>query len=358
MSYLIAAAGTGGHVFPGLAVGEALVDLGVEQEQVHYIGGNRLEAEVFPQAGFPFLSLPLAGLRRQFTWTNLKLPAVMARAARRIMTEIDARGIRAVLGMGGYVTGPVAWAAKRSRTSLFLSEQNADAGLANRLASRWADRVFGSFPRTRGLPTAQWVGNPIRRQLRSFSRNDLRLLGRARYGLDPEIPVVGVIGGSLGAEALNRAATRLADVKPRYQILNLTGRSQHSSQRAQAEASSVKWVVKDFEPEIEYFFAAIDLAVARAGGAVAELTATATPAILIPGRFGSSGHQVANAAVLAEAGAALVLEETELDLLPGLVDRILDPQTHRTMEAAAAGLARPNAAIDIATSLIGAHDRS
>ena len=355
MSFLIAAAGTGGHVFPGLSVGEALIELGVEKAEVLFVGGARLEAEVYPAAGFPFLALELAGLKRQLTFSNLKLPLIVGRAAQAVKAEIKARSIGAVLGMGGYVTVPVAWGSRRAGVPLLLSEQNASAGLANRVASRFARRTFGSFPVTEGLPRAEWVGNPVRPRLSSFDRTKLRPTARLRYTLDPDRPVVGVIGGSLGAGALNRAAAQLAATAPTYQILNLTGTAQASAQASLAKESSATWVVKAFESEIEMFFAAVDAVVARAGGAVAELTATATPAVLIPGGFGSSGHQAANAAALAASGAALVVEETELDQLPKAVTTMMEPERHAAMQEATKKLARPHAALDIARALIEAH---
>ena len=126
MTFLIAAAGTGGHVFPGLAVGEALVDRGVVRSDVLYVGGNRLEATVCPAEGFPFLEVDIRGLRRSLTPSNLGLPVVVRRASKAISGAIDDRQIRAVLGLGGYVTIPTGMAARRSRVPLFLAEQNAN----------------------------------------------------------------------------------------------------------------------------------------------------------------------------------------------------------------------------------------
>ena len=355
MSYLIAAAGTGGHVFPGLAVGEALIELGVDQSDVFFVGGKRLEAEVYPAQGFPFLALELAGLKRQLTLVNFKLPLIVARATRVVAKEIAARSIRAALGLGGYVTVPVALGSRRAGIPLLLSEQNASAGLANRLASRIARRSFGSFPVTKGLRRAEWVGNPVRRRLRSFDRLALRSEARRRYGLDPDRPVLGIIGGSLGAGVLNLAAAQLAATAPSYQILNLAGAAQAPAQEKLASVSSATWVVRAFESEMEMFFAAVDGVVARAGGAVSELTATGTPAVLIPGRFGSSGHQEANASAMAATGAALVVAETELDQLPLMVATMMDPGRHSAMQTATKRLARPDAALDIARALIEAH---
>ena len=356
MSYLIAAAGTGGHVFPGLAVGEALVELGIDRDQVLFVGGDRLEKEVYPEAGFPFLASELAGLRRELSLENLRLPQKIWRASARIGRAMAERGVTIALGMGGYVTVPLAMAARRRSVPLFIAEQNAAAGLANRFASRWAKRIFGSFPVTEGLAGAEWIGNPIRTPLRLFDRARLRNEARRHFQLDDEGVVVGVIGGSLGAGVLNRVAAALAASSPEYSILNLCGTSNLAEQQQRAAASPAKWIVRGFEPRIELFYAAVDAVVGRAGGAVAELTATATPAVLIPGGFGSGGHQEANASFLAATGAAVLLSEERIEESPKVVAELLLPSSLARMAEAAKTLARPNAAPDIAAAMHAAHE--
>lgn len=356
MSYLIAAAGTGGHIFPGLAVGEALVELGVDQDQVLFVGGDRLEKDVYPAAGFPFLQTEIAGLKRELTLANLRLPRTVLRATAKIGAAMAELGVGVVLGMGGYVTVPLAMATRRRRVPLYVAEQNASAGLANRFASRWAGRVFGSFPHTEGLPNAEWVGNPIRRPLRLFERDRWRNEARDYYQLPPDGQVLGILGGSLGAGVLNQVASLLAASSPSYSLLHLCGMANEAEQRARAEASHATWVVRGFETRMELFYAAIDGVVSRAGGAVAELSATATPAVLIPGGFGSGGHQEANATFLAATGAALLLSEDSIEESPKVVEEMFSPPQHLRMTEATKTLARPNAALEVATAMRSRHD--
>lgn len=359
MSYAIAAAGTGGHVYPGLAVGEALVDLGTDRDDVLFIGGKRLAATVYPGAGFPFLSLELRGLSRRVTMANLGIPRVVFRAERSIQGALTERGVRVVLGLGGYVTVPAGLAARRLGLPLALAEQNAEAGLANRFTGRFADRIFGAFPSTKGLPRARWVGNPIRKALADFDRDRLRPAARQRWGLDPALPVVGVFGGSLGAGAINEAVVRMLRSweAPEIQVLHLAGRGYEEVSEA-ARVSPLRWVVLDFCDVMEEFYAACDVVVARAGGSVAELTATGTPSVLVPGGFGSGGHQAANAAVLEGAGAATVVPEEGLDALgPTVAELVSDPGRRASMTTAARGLARPHAATDIALELVEMGER-
>ena len=357
MTYAIAAAGTGGHVFPGLAVGEALVVSGVPQAEILFVGGSRLESQIFPEAGFPFFAVEIAGLQRRLTAANLRLPAVVLAAARRLTGELRSREVAVMLGMGGYVSVPAGLAARRSRAVLMLHEQNAEAGVANRVMSRWARRTFGSFPKTARLPLAQWVGNPVRRAIASFNRPGLKGLAQERYGLDPERSVVGIFGGSLGAGILNRAAESLAAVSDQghFSLLHLTG-SDHLDAVAQSAARFPSWRTVGFEDRMEVFYAACDLVVARAGGAVAELTATATPIILVPGRFGSADHQAANASALVAAGAAVVVDESDLGRLPAIVTGLLADQGRlQAMAAATSKLARPEAADVVAAAMREAH---
>jgi UDP-N-acetylglucosamine--N-acetylmuramyl-(pentapeptide) pyrophosphoryl-undecaprenol N-acetylglucosamine transferase len=355
MSFVIAAAGTGGHVFPGLAVAEALVAAGVTQSDILCIGGDRVESRIFPQHGFEFLQLELRGLKRSLSPGNLSLPMVVLRARNRIATEMTGRGVAAVLAMGGYVTVPVALAATKTRTPLLVAEQNAGAGLANRIAARWADRVFVSFPDTAGLPGAEWVGNPVRSSISNFDRVALRDDALAYYGLDPARFVLGVFGGSLGAQVLNEATAQMVAAwsGPAIQVIHLLGRSHEEAYADVDPPSGTKWIRSGFEERMDLFYAASDLVVARAGGAVAEISATATPSILVPGEFGSSGHQIENAAFLERAGAAVVLKQDEIADLPAIVKNIMaDPDRLVAMSDGARRIARPDAAKSIAEAMI------
>ncbi|GBD84680.1 UDP-N-acetylglucosamine--N-acetylmuramyl-(pentapeptide) pyrophosphoryl-undecaprenol N-acetylglucosamine transferase [bacterium BMS3Abin02] len=355
MSYAIAAAGTGGHVYPGLAIAEELERHGVAKEEILFIGGDRLEAQVYPGAGFPFLALRLQGLSRSLSVDNLKLPFVVRQAARRARNELQTRGVKVVLGMGSYVTVPVGWAAHRMGIPLYLHEQNGAAGLANRIMSRWARTTFVSFDGTRGVRRPETVGTPIRRNFLA-SRADLRHMALARYGLDPGTVVVGVFGGSLGAGVLNAAIGDLARRwnGPAISLLHLVGT--RNVDGIDTVGAVVPWVVVGYEDAMEYFYAACDLVVSRAGGvAVAEIAATHTPAILVPGGFGG-GHQASNAAAMERAGAAVHLPEEDIVSLEPVVRTLVENiARRREMAEAAVSIARVDAAERIAATLVSAH---
>jgi UDP-N-acetylglucosamine--N-acetylmuramyl-(pentapeptide) pyrophosphoryl-undecaprenol N-acetylglucosamine transferase len=357
MSFMIAAAGTGGHVFPGLAVGEALIENGVANDQILFVGGDRLEATVYPSQGFRFVGMELAGLQRAFTLRNLRIPAVVTRARNGIGREIELSDVAVVLGMGGYVTIPAGLAARRHRVPFFNAEQNAEAGLANKISSRWARKTFVSFPETGGLRHGMWVGNPVRRPFWNFDRAELRTTALERFDLDSEVTVVGVFGGSLGSQAINDAVAdmvRAWEAAP-IQVLHLTGEDHLSAMRTRRAGAQATWIRLGFETRMDLFYAASDVVIARAGGAVAELTATATPAILVPGSFGSGGHQEGNARALERAGAARIVPETHLDRLGQSVAEIVSDEGLRTrMSRGATEISKPEAALTIAQQMIEA----
>jgi len=356
-TFLIAAAGTGGHVYPGLSVGEALVHLGIDQEEILFVGGDRLESKVYPEAGYRFIGLELAGLKRSMTLDNARIPSVVLRARRNLIGIMGDEGVAVSLGMGGYVTIPVAMAARSRRIPFFNAEQNAEAGLANKLTARWARASFVAFPRTGGLPNGRWVGNPVRRAFWDFDRARLRPEALEHYELSPETPVVGVFGGSLGSGPINQAVAEMVASwsAPPVQMVHLTGESHVEDLAAHDASSGVTWRRLGFEQRMELFFAVSDLVIARAGGAVAELTATATPSILVPGQFGSGGHQSGNAGFLTEAGAAVIVEQDDLSLLSGVVVELLADETRLVaMAGAARAIAKPDAARTIAETMIEA----
>jgi len=217
-----------------------------------------------------------------------------------------------------------------------------------------AGRVFGSFPHTARLSKAEWVGNPVRAPLAAFDRDRLRPDALRRYGLEGSRGVVGIVGGSLGAGLLNEAAEDVATIAGEhgFALLHLTGAAHFEGVTKRSQGVS-NWRALGFEREMEFFYAACDLVVARAGGAVAELTATKTPSILVPGGFGSGRHQAANAEAMSRAGAAVMVQEAEVGRLPRLIGSLLSHRDRlEDLAGAAKTLARPDAASVIASALI------
>ena len=357
MTFAFAAAGTGGHVYPALAVARALTDGGVESDDVIFFGGERLEAAAVPGAGFELVPIEIRGLSRSMSMRNLTLPAVVARATNVVRDTLSRRGTGVVTSFGGYVGVPAGVGARRAHVPLVVHEQNAVAGLANKIVSRWAERVFVAFDQA-NLPRAEVVGNPLRREFEGFDRGALRAAARERYRLSGRLPVLGVLGGSLGARSLNEAAysfaTRFAGSA---EIVHLTGPAHFDTVTA-AFGAVPGWHGVPFEESMEHFYASVDVVLSRSGAlTISELAATGTPAVVVPYAAGTAGHQAANAADLAAAGGCLIVDETDLVGVPKILAGILDnPERMRRMSVAAASVAHSDAADVIAGALLELSD--
>ncbi len=353
MGFAIAAAGTGGHVYPGIAVAEQLLEAGVDRRHILFLGGDRMEAEVIPGEDYEFVRLELQGLVRSLSPRNLRLPRVVWRAAKVAERELAARSVRSVLCMGGYVTVPVAVAARRLGIHLVLHEQNVEAGLANRLVGRWADTCFVSFPETRGL-AGTVVGYPLRAELARLDKTAARSAALRRYGFEEGRAIVGVVGGSQGSVAINQAVSRMAAAWTGQPIdmIHLAGPGRRREVEVGEDSPLVNRVVRGFENRMDLFYSACDAVIGRAGGGLMEAAVTGTPGILIPGSFGGS-HQRANATAMAEVGGAILLSEAEVDSLGRRLRSMLENETRlERMGRAAMGIARPDAAATVAKAML------
>ncbi|MCY3538428.1 MAG: UDP-N-acetylglucosamine--N-acetylmuramyl-(pentapeptide) pyrophosphoryl-undecaprenol N-acetylglucosamine transferase [bacterium] len=357
MSFAIAAAGTGGHIIPGLAVAEQLVAKGVGKDRILFIGGNRMEADLIPGEGYPLLQIELQGLVRSLSARNLRIPGVVWRAAGAAGRALLDRQVKAVLCMGSYVTVPVALAARRLGISLYLHEQNVEAGLANRFAKRWADRSLLSFPRTKGM-AGEVVGYPLRSMLTNLDKSRVRTEGLERYRLSEQPTTVGVMGGSLGAKVINEAVTALAASwsGPPLQMVHLAGDRKRDSVTTEEDSPAVTRRVLGFEHRMDLFYGVSDLVITRAGAGLMEAAVTGTPSILIPGSFAGK-HQLSNARAVVGAEAALLVEESDLGSLGRILETLLADSPRRTrMGQAAIKAVQPGAASTIADMLMDGAD--
>ncbi|RPI23914.1 MAG: UDP-N-acetylglucosamine--N-acetylmuramyl-(pentapeptide) pyrophosphoryl-undecaprenol N-acetylglucosamine transferase, partial [Actinobacteria bacterium] len=331
--YAFAAAGTGGHVYPALAVADALVERGADPEDVVFFGGDRMEAAAVPEAGYPFVRLEIHGLRRSASPRNVALPILVRRSAAVVQRELLARGTMAMAVFGGYITGPAVLGANRARVPVLIHEQNAVPGLANRLARRSARRVMVAFePATSVLRGSSVVGNPLRRQIAALDTAAVRGEALLRYEVAGERPVLGVAGGSQGAGALNNAvAALLADRSLDIDVIHLTGR-QHLAAISAAAAGDERWHPFGFEERMDLFYAACDLVLARSGAmTVSELAVTGTPSVLVPLPAGR-GYQGRNASDLERAGGTVVLPQDRIgDAMAAVIELLGDPPGRERM---------------------------
>ena len=332
----LAAAGTGGHIFPALALAGELETRGVKRDDLVFFGGDRMEATVIPDAGYPFVGVEIHGIRRSLSADNLTLPLKVRRARDVIASEITERGLDVMVVFGGYVSGPAALAASRTGIPLVVHEANAVPGVANRLIARRADTIYVAFaPSLDRLPTAAVIGSPLRRAFVDFDRDALRGPARRRFGLDPDATVLAVFGGSQGASFLNDVATTLAVSPGRtYQILHLTGESHHADVERTA-AGVDGWSTVPFESSMVDVYAAADIVLTRGGAmTISEIEATRTPAIVVPLPAGR-GYQARNASDLVQSGGGIVVEQTDAETVAASVASVMDDASRIEIMAAA-----------------------
>jgi UDP-N-acetylglucosamine--N-acetylmuramyl-(pentapeptide) pyrophosphoryl-undecaprenol N-acetylglucosamine transferase len=336
---------------PALAVADALRDSGAE---VHFVGGERAEAELVPAAGYPFHTLRVAGLDRRNPLKAARAAGLAAAAvvrARRLLRHI---GADAVIGGGGYVAGPVGLAAVALRIPLVLTEADSHLGVSNRLLARFARRVFLAFPlEGREGGPYEVVGRPVPAGTGSADR----AAARRRFGLSEDAPCLLVFGGSIGARSLNEAALEAFGPEAPCEVLHASGRRDYPALRAQLEelGSPAHYRLFEYVTPFADALAAADLAVARSGGSVFELAAAGIPAILVPYPHAAADHQAGNAQYMAGAGAAVVVPDAEVgaDRLRSEVVELLEaPERLRTMAEAARAVARPDAAERIARATL------
>ncbi len=304
---VIMAGGTGGHIFPGLAVGEGLR---ADGWTVYWMGSPvGMEARLVPPHGFELLAVDFGGLRGKALAVKLALPGRLLRACWQALRALRRVRPAVVLGMGGYITVPGGLASRLVGSRLVLHEQNAVAGMSNRLLARIAARVLCAFPDA--LPRAVWVGNPVREAIRALPEPDARY--RARSG-----PLrVLVVGGSLGALALNERvpqALALLDPAQRPQVLHQSGRGHLEALRARYAALGVDADCREFIDDMAAAYADADLVICRAGAStVSEVACAGVAALFVPFPYAVDDHQTANARFLADADAALLVQQHSLD---------------------------------------------
>lgn len=342
---LIMAGGTGGHIFPGLAVARALAALDVP---VIWLGAaGAMETRLVPSAGIELHTLAIGGIRGKSLLTRLLAPLRLLRAVFSAWRLLGRLRPRAVIGFGGYAAGPGGLAAWLRRLPLLVHEQNSVAGYTNRVLARRARRVLSGFPDV--LPRAEWVGTPVRDEIAALPEPAERWLSRSG-------PVrLLVLGGSLGAKALNEALpAAMAALPPekRPRVLHQCGRG-HEQATADAYAKlGVEADVQAFLDDMAQVYAQADLVLCRAGAlTIAELAAAGVGAILVPFPHAVDDHQTGNARFLVERKAAQLMPQTELSaprLAEVLADLIEDRSRLLAMAEAARRCARADAAAVVA----------
>ena len=364
---VIAGGGTGGHLFPGIAIAEEVLSRNKENDVLFIGTGNALEQSVLGEKGLKFTAIAVQGLKNRGIINQVKalvlLPASLVAAAR----ILKGFGPDLVLGVGGYSAGPVVAAAWLRGIKTALQEQNILPGITNRWLSRITDRLYLSFPETRGMETAEKAlvtGNPVRHEFFDTAESGQPVRETKEKAVKPF--TVLIAGGSQGAHAINlamQAAVGQLSHSEGFHFIHQTGADDENMMKAAYAKSRSRSTVKAFFGDMARQYQAADLIVCRAGATtVAEITALGKPVIFIPFPYAADDHQRLNAESLVQEGASEMILEKDLDgeMLAQRIEHYADaPQELARMGSRAALLGRPDAAraiVDDIYELLG--DRS
>lgn len=340
---MVMAGGTGGHIYPGLAVADALHAQGWN---IVWLGApNSMEAELVPRHGYPVAWVKFSGVRGKGLMRLLTLPFTLLRALGQSAVALLRHRPDVVLGMGGYITMPGGLMAAFLRRPLVVHEQNSIAGLSNKILAKLSTKVLSGFPDV--LKGTEWCGNPVRTDIAALPAP------QARYAQRSGKLNVLVVGGSLGAQALNEALPKAlsaldADVRPH--VVHQTGKKHFEAVQQLYTQAGVQADVRAFLDDMPQQYAEADVVICRAGAlTVAELAAAGVASVLVPFPFAVDDHQTYNARFLSEKGAAILLPQKELsaEKIAQLL-RELDREKLLTMAQAARSLAKPDATQQVA----------
>jgi UDP-N-acetylglucosamine--N-acetylmuramyl-(pentapeptide) pyrophosphoryl-undecaprenol N-acetylglucosamine transferase len=357
MRVLISGGGTGGHVFPAIAIADAVRSIQPDAE-ILFVGAlGKLEMHKVPAAGYDIIGLPIRGFQRKWSMQNIKLIFNLCKSLWMSFGIIRNFNPQVVVGVGGYASGPVLRVASWKNKPILIQEQNSYPGITNRIMSKAAKIICVAFE---GLEKyfdknkIAFTGNPVRKDL----VNEVNTTAaRNHFGLDPSKITVGIFGGSLGARSINDGIVHLKDkIKDaNVQWLWQTGSLYYDelSKHELANTSNVKML--PFIDRMDYAYAACDIVVARAGAlTLAELCVQAKPSILVPSPNVAEDHQRKNAEALVMKGAAKMILDAAMktELWNEIMKLINDDSARNQMKLELKKMAKPNAANDIANEIL------
>lgn len=355
---LIAAGGTGGHVYPAIAIADALKAENSRTEIMFVGTRNHMEWKAVPQAGYEILNVWISGFHRRLTLKNLLFPVKLITALVQSFKIIRSFKPQVVVSCGGYVAGPVGWVAGKKGIPVVIQEQNGFPGITNRLLSKFAVKIFTAFKEAeKFLPANKIVvtGNPTRKTLTAIDKK----VGLKSFGFDSSKPVLLIMGGSGGAKSINVAVKENLDMlhnEAGLQIIWQCGSRYFDALSTQVDLEKYPNLrLTAFIYSMPEAYAAADLVISRAGASsCSEFMLTGMPSVLIPSPNVAGDHQTENAKAMTNAGASeLLKDEDAINALPELVERLItDQEKLKKMNSAALKLAKPDAAKVIAKEIL------
>ena len=357
---MISGGGTGGHIYPAIAIANAWKEKHPDTEFLFVGAEGKMEMQKVPEAGFKIEGLKVAGLQRSLTLSNLSFPFKLLASLKKAKSLIKGFKPNAVVGVGGYASGPLLYAAQNTGIPTLIQEQNSYAGLTNKLLSKRAQKICVAYPNMGAFfpeDRLTYTGNPVRKDIMEL--NGKRKAAEARFGLKADKKTLLVLGGSLGARTINLAVLQemKALEESGYQVLWQSGRFYFEEMNAKVKESGLNEIhVNEFIREMDLAYAAADVVVSRAGAlSVSELSLVGKPVIFIPSPNVAEDHQTKNAMAYVSQEAAILLKDSEaIGKLKSTVDSVMNDENRAEKLASnIKKLAKPNAAIEIIEALEG-----
>jgi UDP-N-acetylglucosamine--N-acetylmuramyl-(pentapeptide) pyrophosphoryl-undecaprenol N-acetylglucosamine transferase len=336
LKVIIAGGGTGGHIFPAVAIANALKKLNPAIDILFVGAKGKMEMEKIPEAGFPIIGIDIAGYNRSSLIKNISLPYKLVQSYFQVSKIIKSFNPDAVIGVGGYSTFPVLRLAQTKKIPTFIHEANSQPGKSNLMLAKRATRIFAPSEGMEKYFAAERIivsGNPVRD---IFSKNISKEEALTFFGLKAGIKTVLVIGGSLGAKSINTVIEENIDIfkKNNLQLIWQTGKD-FAATAARAEEERTNIWTNAFINQMKYAYAAADVVIARAGAmTVAEICVVKKPAIFVPYPFAAEDHQTANALFLAKKNAAVIVADKDVKtlLIPTLLELINNEEKIKEIE--------------------------
>ncbi|MDP1678237.1 MAG: undecaprenyldiphospho-muramoylpentapeptide beta-N-acetylglucosaminyltransferase [Bacteroidota bacterium] len=355
MTVLFAGGGTGGHLYPAIAIAEEILKQDSNAKIVFVGTKSKIEARVVPQKGFEFHTIWISGFSRRLKIDNIIFPLKVFISLIQSFLVIKKIKPNVVVGTGGYVCGPILFVASLLGIPTVVHESNSYPGATTRMLAKRVSKVIVQFDVTkRWLSTkasVEVLGNPTREELSLITRRE----GCEFFKLDSNKKTIFVFGGSLGASSINKVMPEIVNdaIAHDYQIIWQTGETDWQSAEKIQQHKNIK--VMKYVDRMDCGYAASDIVVSRSGATtLAELTRIGKPAILVPYPFAAANHQVMNAETLVDAGAAVMIKDSELQqkLLPSIRELLFDDVKQKVMQERSLKLGKPNAGKEIAQRII------
>lgn len=356
---LMSGGGTGGHIFPAVAIADEIKKRFPDAEFLFIGANNKMEMEKVPEAGYKIQGLNITGIDRGNKLANIKLPFRLISSIYKAKDIVKNFKPDLAIGTGGFASGPALYAAASFGIPVFIQEQNAHAGITNKILSKSAQLIFTAYPEVKGFPApkTKFLGNPIRESIISGLVDPQE--AKIKLGLDPEKLVILSVGGSLGSKTLNNSWLEHLDLlkESNCQLIWQTGKLEYQKLESDSKINRLgsQILLREFITDMPMAYSAADIIVSRAGAiAISELSVAGKPVILVPFPFAAEDHQTMNAMKLVEKNAARMVKDSEMKdkFWATLTELCNDQNLRATLSQNLIYFAKPNATQEIVDEIL------